>query len=256
MANTDRLFSVGDKVIVVTGGNSGLGQAIAAALRAEDAQVAVVGRSVSEASEPDHGLCAFRGDVSDETAVRRIFTDIHERLGRIDGLINCAGVYADQRTNSKAFLAIWRKVLDINLTGAAICANVAAGYMKQAGAGKIVNFGSAYSTFGHHKSAVYTASKTGIVGLSRALAAELGPWNICVNCVLPGWFDTKMNDDLLGSERGDFITNVTPLGRWGEPDDIAGLAIFLCSPASDFVTGAEIRIDGGYAISDRDYRHV
>ncbi len=99
------------------------------------------------------------------------------------------------------------------------------------------------------------AAKTGLLGLSRAAAAELGRTGIRVNTILPGWIDTKMNAGLIGSPRGDYIQNATPLGRWGSPDDVAGAVVFLCSRAAAFISGAELRIDGGYSVSDRDYNH-
>lgn len=117
--------------------------------------------------------------------------------------------------------------------------------------GKIINVGSMYSLFGHPNSIGYATTKTGVLGLTRSLALELGPWNIQVNAILPGWFETAINGSLPQTNRGEEIRKKTPLGRWGQPQDIGPLAVFLSSSGSDFITGAIIPIDGGYSISDR-----
>ncbi|KTC81524.1 acetyoacetyl CoA reductase [Legionella brunensis] len=123
--------------------------------------------------------------------------------------------------------------------------------MKSYRQGKIINVGSMYSLFSHPHSIGYTTTKTAIQGLTRALAAEHGPWNIQVNAILPGWFETAINGSLPETSRGEEIRKRTPLGRWGQAKDVGPLAVFLSSNGSDFITGTMIPIDGGYSISDR-----
>ena len=248
-------FDLTGNIIIVTGGNGGLGKGIVEALENAGAIVLIVGRSVNKERSYKSDKKLYRGDISSVTDIERIFSEIYRLYSKIDGLVNCAGVYSDNTLNTDTFYSTWKNLVDINLTGTAICANTVSKYMKRSQSGKIINFGSSYSEFGHLKSQAYTATKTGIIGLSRALAAELGPWGICVNSILPGWFDTKMNEGVPDSCRGDFIKNVTPLQRWGLARDLSGIVTLLCSRGSDFITSAEIRVDGGYAISDRDYRH-
>jgi 2-deoxy-D-gluconate 3-dehydrogenase len=248
------LFDLQGEVIVITGGNTGLGAAMAKALERAGARVAVVGRSAANQSLGSHRF-DLNLNVTDAPGIARAFKRIRTTFGTITGLVNNAGLYRDMRLSDEDFTALWQEILDVNLTGAALCTHAAVPFFQEAGRGCIVNVGSAYSLFGHHKSAGYTASKTGLLGLSRAAAAELGRTGIRVNTILPGWIDTKMNAGLIGSPRGDYIQNATPLGRWGSPDDVTGAVVFLCSRAAAFISGAELRIDGGYSVSDRDYNH-
>jgi 2-deoxy-D-gluconate 3-dehydrogenase len=247
-------FNLEGEVIIVTGGNTGLGAAMAEALEGAGAHVAIVGRSVENQSVGSRRI-DLNLNVTDERGIVRAFERIRATFGNVTGLVNNAGFYRDMRLSDEDFTALWQEMLDVNLTGAALCTHVAVPFFREAGRGCIVNVGSAYSLFGHHKSAGYTAAKTGLLGLSRAAAAELGRTGIRVNTILPGWIDTKMNAGLIGSPRGDYIQNATPLGRWGSPNDVAGAVVFLCSRAAAFITGAELRIDGGYSVSDRDYNH-
>ncbi len=245
------LFSLEGKVALVTGGNGGLGHAIAAAYEEAGARVVVTGRDPEKNRAAGAGLELLPLDVRDERAVEAVVHAVVARFGRLDVLVNNAGIF---RAHSVLELSEegWDEVLDSNLKGAFLCAKHAARAMVAAGAGgKIINVGSMYSAFGHPASIGYTASKTGIVGLTRALAAELGPHHIQVNALLPGWFTTEMNAGLPGSPRGEEIRRRTPAGRWGEGHDLAGAAIFLASRASDFVTGTAISVDGGYHVSDR-----
>jgi 2-deoxy-D-gluconate 3-dehydrogenase len=244
------LFSLAGRTALVTGGNGGLGRAIALAYRDAGARVVVTGR------DPDKNRAAadldvLPLDVRDERGVEGAVRAVVERFGRLDVLVNNAGIF---RAASVLDLSEegWDEVLDTNLKGAFLCAKHAARAMVAAGGGgKIINVGSMYSVFGHPASIGYTASKTGVVGLTRSLAAELGPHGIQVNALLPGWFTTDMNAGLPGSPRGEEIRRRTPAGRWGEGQDLAGAAIFLASRASDFVTGTAIPVDGGYHVSDR-----
>jgi len=250
----DRAFGLAGRVVVVTGGYGDLGTAIVGSLRDMGAKVAIIGRDATR-HRARTDVLALQADVRCRADIEAAFETILETFGHLTCLVNNAGLYRDNTTSDPRFLDDWAELLDVNLSGPAICSAVAAGYFGRHSYGKIVNVGSAYSTFGHHKSLGYSAAKTGVLGLTRALAAELGRKGIRANAVLPGWFDTRMNDGVPGSPRGDYITQATPLGRWGKGQDLAGVIGFLCGPASDFLTGAAISVDGGYSISDRSYEH-
>ena len=173
-----------------------------------------------------------------------------KRLGRLDILVNNAGINI-RKTPQEYNIDEWREVLDTNLTSAFVAAQAAYPHMKRAGAGKIVNIGSMMSIFGAAFVAPYGASKGGIVQLTRALACAWARDRIQVNAVLPGWIDTALTkrarQDVAGlNER---VLARTPAGRWGEPEDLAGIAVFLSSKASDFITGTAIPVDGGYSSS-------
>lgn len=142
-------------------------------------------------------------------------------------------------------------MLDTNLTGAFLCAQAAYPALKQAGAGKIINIGSMMSLFGAPYATPYAASKGGIVQMTRALATAWAKDNVQVNAVLPGWIDTELTRTARRQVEGlhERVEARTPAGRWGIPADLAGIAVFLASPASDFVTGAAIAVDGGYSIT-------
>jgi len=252
--NTD-LFSLAGRTALVTGGNGGLGRAMALGLRAAGARVVVTGRSddknVDMARELHDGGAVVRLDVRDEVEVERTVEYVIERFGRLDILINNAGL-AHGRSVLELTRDEWEAVVDTNLTGSFLCAKRAAQAMvtRRAG-GKIINIGSMYSIFGQRGGAAYAASKTAILGLTRSLAVELAIYDIQVNAILPGWYDTAMTAGTPATPVGNEIRRRTPAGRWGKPDDIVGAAVFLASAASDYVTGAAIPVDGGYAVADQ-----
>jgi len=248
------LFSLVGRVALVTGGNGGLGLAIATGLKAAGASVAVTGRNpqknAAAASEfgPGH---VFEADVSDEAAVERCMSQVIGRFGRLDVLVNNAGGFGGGNV-TELTRESWDAVLASHLTGAFLCSKHAATFMiPRREGGKIINIGSMYSIFGPPDFADYAAAKAGMLGLTRALAVELGAHKIQVNAILPGWYETDLTRGMPASETGELIRRRTPAGRWGEPPDLAGTAIFLASRASDFVTGAAIPVDGGYSVSDR-----
>jgi 2-deoxy-D-gluconate 3-dehydrogenase len=245
-----KLFSLSGRAALVTGGNGGLGQAIARALSAAGAEVAVTGRDAEKNRAAAKEFPVLRLDVRDERAVARVVARVVARFGRLDILVNNAGVF-----RGGACVDIdaegWNEVLDTNLKGAFLCAKHTARAMMHAGrGGKIINVGSMFSALGNRASVSYTASKTGIVGLTRALAVELGRFSIQVNAILPGWYPTAMCPGLSTQPYGRAIRRQTPARRIGRPDDLAGAAIFFASAASDFVTGTALPVDGGYLISD------
>jgi len=172
-----------------------------------------------------------------------------ERFGRVDILVNNAGINI-RKSPETYTLDEWRRILDTNLTSAFMCSKAVYPHMRKAGGGKIINVGSMLSIFGASFAVAYGASKGGIVQLTRGLASAWARDNIQVNAVLPGWIDTDLTIQARKDVPGlhDRVLARTPARRWGVPDDLSGVAVFLAGPASDFVTGAAIPVDGGYSI--------
>ena len=181
--------------------------------------------------------------------VRRMVQATLDAFGRLDILVNNAGTNI-RKPPHEVSLAEWRHVLDTNLTSAYLCSHAAYPAMKAAGYGKIINIGSMMSLFGAPYATPYAASKGGIVQMSRALATAWAKDNIQVNAVLPGWIDTDLTRRAREQVEGlhQRVEARTPAGRWGKPADMGGIAVFLCSPASDFITGTAIPVDGGYSV--------
>jgi NAD(P)-dependent dehydrogenase (short-subunit alcohol dehydrogenase family) len=149
-------------------------------------------------------------------------------------------------------LKTWRHVIDTNLTGAFLCTKYAARHMKQQGAGKIVNVSSIYGVLAPSKGlqVAYTVAKHAVIGLTKVNAVELAPLGIQVNAIVPGWYFTEMTEELHGTAFEQAVVRRTPAGRWGKASDLVGTCVYLSSAASDFVNGAVITVDGGYAVSD------
>jgi 2-deoxy-D-gluconate 3-dehydrogenase len=187
-------------------------------------------------------------DVTDEASVNRLVRETAERWGRLDVLINNAGVNI-RKPPQDLLLAEWRHVIDTNLTGAFLTSRAAYPVMKAQGGGKIINIGSMMSIFGVAFAPAYAASKGGIVQLTKAMAAAWARDRIQVNAVLPGWIDTELTTEARRQVAGlhERVLARTPAERWGVSDDLSGIAVFLASPASDFVTGTAIPVDGGYS---------
>jgi len=242
-------FSLAGKAALVTGGNGGIGLAMAKGLAAAGAAVAIAGRDEAKnaAAARDFAL-TLRCDLQDEKACRAMVEETAQRLGRLDILVNNAGTNI-RKAPQDYTLEEWRLVLDTNLTSAFVAAQAAYPHMKRAGGGKIVNIGSMMSLFGASFAAPYGASKGGIVQLTRSLAAAWARDHIQVNAVLPGWIDTALTRRARAEVDGlhERVLARTPAGRWGAPEDLAGIAVFLASPASDFITGTAIPVDGGYS---------
>jgi len=245
------LFDLNGKTALVTGGNGGIGLGMAQGLVQAGARVAIAGRDPAKNAHAAKALdaIALEADLKDEKACRALVDEAARRLGRLDILINNAGI--NVRKQPQEFtLDEWRLVMDTNLTSAFVAAQTAYPHMKKAGGGKIVNIGSMMSIFGASFTTAYAASKGGIVQMTRALATAWARDNIQVNAVLPGWIDTALTRGARADVKGlhENVLRRTPTGRWGEPKDLAGIAVFLCSPASDFVTGTAIPVDGGYSV--------
>jgi 2-dehydro-3-deoxy-D-gluconate 5-dehydrogenase len=252
---TDELFSLVGRVALVTGGNGGLGLAMASGLCRAGARVAVTGRNEAKNDEARRALgpdnLVLTADVTDEASVVSTVDTVVQRLGRLDVLVTNAGSFAGGSV-TELTLAAWRSVIDSHLTGAFLCAKHAAARMRERGrGGKFINIGSMYSLYGPPDFADYAAAKSGVLGLTRALAVELAADRIQVNAVLSGWFETDLTHGMPASDVGEYIRRKTPAQRWGMGEDLVGPVVFLASSASDFVTGAVLPVDGGYAIADR-----
>jgi len=231
-----------DKTVLVSGGTSGIGAAIGNALAELGAIVTVTGATEAEAAEANRGASIGRADaldVRDDTAVAAFFA----ALPTLDVLINCAGII---RRGAEHDPAVFAEVLDDNLTGTMrLCA--AARPLLARTHGCIVNTASLLAFVGGALVPGYSASKGGVAQLTKSLAVAYAPDRIRVNAIAPGWIETELTRPLREDPvRNEAIVARTPLGRWGVADDVAGTAVFLCSPAAAFVTGAIIPIDGGY----------
>jgi len=254
MADT---FNLTDRIALVTGGNGGIGLGMARGLGTAGATIIVVGRNEEKSAAALRELqsAGVRAeslpcDVTDEAAVQRLFAQVRERHGRLDILVNNAG--ATVRKPPQDFtLDEWNGVMDVNLTSVFLCARAAHPLMVAAGAGKIINIASILSIFGAPYAPAYCASKGGIVQFTKSLAIAWAKDRIQVNAVLPGWIDTELTVGARAQVAGlnERVLARTPAGRWGTPQDLAGIAVFLASAASDFVTGAAIPVDGGYSVS-------
>ena len=250
------MFDLTGKVAVVTGGNGGIGLGMARGLARAGARVVVAGRNqaksalaVGELQALGCDAVAIQVDVNDEASVEGLMAAAVQCCGRLDILVNNAGINIRKPAQELA-LDEWQRVVNTNLTSIFLCSRAAYVHMKRAGGGKVINIGSMLSIFGASFAPAYGASKGGVVQLTKSLAATWAADNIQVNAVLPGWIDTELTQqarlDVAGlNER---VLARTPAGRWGKSDDLAGVAVFLASAASDFVTGTAIPVDGGYSV--------
>ena len=250
------LFSIKDRVALITGGNGGIGLGMAEGLAKAGAHIMVAGRNrdKSEAAAAKlaklgvkTGVVAVEVQHADSCAAMVAATV--KQFGRLDILVNNAGINIRKQPEQYS-PAEWREVLAINLDGAFFCSQAAYSTMKAAGGGKIINIGSMLSLFGASFAPAYAASKGGIVQLTKSLATAWAKDNIQVNAILPGWIDTELTRGARAQVEGlhDRVLARTPAARWGEPGDFAGVAVFLASPASNFITGVSLPVDGGWSI--------
>ena len=251
------MFDLTGKVAVITGGNGGIGLGMATGLAQAGAQVVIVGRNAAKSAQAVAGLRqvgrladAVDTDVTNEAAVNALFAAVVQRHGRIDVVVNNAGSTV-RKLPQDLSLAEWQSVMDINLTSTFLCAKAAHPHLQRSGGGKVINIGSMLSIFGAPYAAVYGASKGGVVQLTRSLATAWAADNIQVNAILPGWIDTELTQGARDQVTGLYerVLARTPAGRWGQPVDLAGVAVFLASAASDFITGTAIPVDGGYSVN-------
>jgi 2-deoxy-D-gluconate 3-dehydrogenase len=251
-----KLFDLSGKVAIVTGGNGGIGLGMAKGLAAAGAAVVVAARNpeksvaaVKELEGQGARALAVALDVTDEASCRAMVDQAVARFGRLDILVNNAGINVRKQPQEYS-LEEWHMIFDTNLTSAFVCSQAAYLAMKQAGGGKIIMIGSMMSIFGASFASAYAATKGGIVQLAKALACAWAKDRIQVNSVLPGWIDTALTRGARRHIPGleERVVARTPAGRWGTPEDFAGIAVFLASPASDYITGAAITVDGGYSV--------
>jgi 2-deoxy-D-gluconate 3-dehydrogenase len=249
------MFDLKGRVAVVTGGNGGIGLGMAKGLAAAGASIVVAGRDAGKSSAAVTELqglgvkaSAISVDVTKEDSCRNLITETMKQYGRLDILVNNAGT-SIRKQPQEYTLAEFQMVMDTNLTSAFVCSQAAYPAMMKNGHGKIINIGSMMSIFGSSYATPYASSKGAIVQMTKAMSCAWAKDNIQVNAILPGWIDTALTRRAREQVEGlqENVVKRTPAGRWGMPDDFAGIAVFLAAPASDFVTGAAIAVDGGYS---------
>ncbi len=251
-----RLFDLKDKVAIITGGNGGIGLGIARGLSSVGCDIVIAARNPAKTAEAADGIRRDYGvrvlelelDVRSQDKVEFMVRKTLETYNRIDVLVNNAGINI-RKMPQDLTPAEYDEILDINLRGAFLCAKAVYPAMKAAGGGKVINIGSMTSLFGGPKLMAYGASKGGIVSMTRALASAWAVDKIKVNAILPGWIDTDLTRRSRVEIQGlnEQVLARTPMGRWGNPEDLQGAAIFLAAPASDFITGVSLPVDGGYS---------
>ncbi len=249
------LFDLTGQVAIVTGGNGGIGRSIALGLAEAGAAVAVFGRNeeknqrvVSELKAIGLPSVAVKVDVTDRAALESALNTVESELGSVSILVNNAGNVSLSGGVMNERPEDWDCVIETQLNSVFLLSKLAARSMVSHKRGKIINIGSMYSYFGSGLIPSYSAAKGAVVQLTKSMAIELAPHNIQVNAIAPGWIETDMTAPVRTMPLNDEILARTPAGRWGQPEEIAGTAVYLASRASDFVTGTTIRVDGGYAI--------
>ncbi|MGA2371887.1 MAG: glucose 1-dehydrogenase [Candidatus Korobacteraceae bacterium] len=249
------LFDLTGRVAVVTGGNGGIGRSIALGLAEAGAAVAVFARNeeknqrvLSELKATGAPSLAMRVDVSNRAALEPALDKVESELGPISILVNNAGIVSLSGGVLNEKPEDWDSVIETQLNAVFLLSKLSARSMVNHKTGKIINIGSMYSYFGSGLVPSYSAAKGAIVQLTKSMAIELAPYNIQVNAIAPGWIETDMTGPVHTMPLNDEILARTPAGRWGQPEEVAGTAVYLASRASDFVTGSTIRVDGGYAI--------
>ena len=252
-------FSLANRVAVVTGGNRGIGRAMALGLASAGASVAILARDpgknaavVAELEQMGVRAMAVALDVTKRDTLAPAIAEVEATLGPIDILINNAGNTDISGGVLNQSEARWDRTLAIHLDATFLLSKLAATSMVTRKRGKIINLASIYATFGAAMLPAYGAAKGAIVQLTKAMAVELAPHGIQVNAIAPGWIATEMTavarDDPDWKGFNDLLMTRTPAGRWGEADECAGAAVFLASPAADFVTGIVLPVDGGYSV--------
>jgi 2-dehydro-3-deoxy-D-gluconate 5-dehydrogenase len=249
------LFDLTGKVAIVTGGNGGIGLGMAQGLAQAGAKIAVVGRNAEKSARAAEQLAdeakvetlVVTADLAQADQVERVAAEVLDRFGRIDILFNNAGINI-RKPPHELSLEEWHTVLDVNLTSAFLLSKAVYPAMKRAGGGKIINIGSMTSIFGSSFAPAYATSKGGIVQLTKSMALAWAPDHIQVNAILPGWFDTELTEKARQEIPGlhERVLARIAHGRWAKPADMAGTAVWLASPASDYVTGIVVPVDGGY----------
>ena len=251
------MFSIKDKVSIVTGGNGGIGEGIAKGFADSGSIVAIVGRNDEKSKKVKDDIIGSGGkaeyfscDVSKYESVKSCIEEINSKLGSVDILVNNAGIGIRTKEPQELTEDNWRTVIETNLSSVHYFSSLIIDQMKEKGSGKIINIGSMFSIFGGAHASVYAASKGGVVQYTKSCAVAWIKYGIQVNAILPGYITTNLTDGFkeFFPEEANLVTTRIPAGRWGVPNDLAGTAIYLASPASDYVTGTFIPVDGGYSI--------
>ena len=241
------------KTALITGASKGLGKAMALALAEAGARLALVSRNLDQLNDTAAAVsklgaeaAVFQTDVTDEAQIALLEKAVTEKFGRLQILINNAGINI-RKSVTDFTLEEWRQVMDTNLTGVFLMCRAFVPKMKGQGYGRIINLTSIMSHVSIAGRSAYCASKTGLLGFTRALALELAPEKITVNGISPGPFATEMNTQLMQNPElnQQFISKI-PLGRWGKVEEVGQLAVYLCSEDAGFVTGTDFLIDGGW----------
>lgn len=244
------------RTAVVIGATSGIGKAIALGLAEAGADVVPTGRRANLAEEAAREVeargrrsLAMTTDVSNTHSIQALADVTIEKFGKVDILVNAAG-YTIRRPTLEVSDDEWEGILDVNLTGMLRACRAFGRHMIERRYGRIINIGSLTSVVALQEVAAYGASKAGVAALTKSLAVEWAPYNVCVNAILPGVFRTALNEGLLdGTDRGSELLMRTPMRRFGQPEEVAGAAIFLASDAASFVTGHLLAVDGGFLAS-------
>ncbi|MHB1592924.1 MAG: SDR family NAD(P)-dependent oxidoreductase [Streptosporangiaceae bacterium] len=241
------------RVAWVTGAGRGLGRAVAQGLAAAGAEVVLTSRTETDLDETLAKIEAESGrglvlpaDVTDPEQVACVADQARARLGRLDILVNNAGISPVLVRSEALALEDWKRILDVNLTGAFICSQAAGRQMLAAGGGSIINVSSVHGRVGSPRLAAYAASKGGLELLTRTLAVEWADRNVRVNAVAPGYFETEMTQGIRASTRSESLVQRIPLGRFGMPQQVVGAVLFLASDMSSYVTGTTVSVDGGW----------
>ena len=249
------LFDLTGQVAIVTGGNRGIGRGIALGLAEAGAAVAMFGRNeeknqqvLSELRGIGGPAIAVKVDMTNRAGLEPALNTVESELGSVSILVNNAGNVSLSGGVLNERPEDWDCVIETQLNSVFLLSKLAARSMTNQKRGKIINIGSMYSYFGSGLIPSYSAAKGAIIQLTKSMAIEFAPQNIQVNAIAPGWIETDMTAPVHSMPLNDEILARTPAGRWGQPEEIAGTAVYLASHASDFVTGTTIRVDGGYAI--------
>ncbi len=237
------------KNVLITGGSRGIGKALVYEFSKKGYRVFLNYNSSKKEAEQisaDTGAVIVKADISKSDEVNKMADYIHDNYGRIDILINNAGI-AEQKLFTDISENDWDRMFDINIKGMFLVTKEFVSDMIYKKSGKIINISSMWGITGASCEVHYSASKSAVIGFTKALAKELGPSNICVNCIAPGVIETEMNK-YLSKEDFDVLCEETPLERIGKPEEVAKTALFLANDDSSFITGQVINVDGGYII--------
>lgn len=249
------IFNLSSRDALVTGGSKGLGLAMARGLAHAGANIAICSRHAEEletaraaiAGETGRRVEAIVADMTNRADVKRLADEATRRLGKIDILVNNAGTNIPQATDAITD-ETWDHLIELNLTSVMALTRALVSGMKERKWGRVIHISSMMATISKEKRDTYSATKAALIGMARASALELGPYNVTVNCIAPGPFLTELPASLLSQAERDEWSRITALNRWGRPDELVGPLLLLASDAGSYITGQSILVDGGYTI--------